>query len=355
MEITQLVQFYNEMNVLGKFPDFLCIVFVSNDSNNFNDNDHLSECVTSHERAEIVNAFRAIANFVISYKSETEFIQNMDELKRRFKYVLVYSMAQNTNGIGRRCLIPLLCEHFNLYNISADFYTSVLGGNKVLMHELVKGHPGMYFPITYIYENRADIHYIQHFYNNLMNFMVKPNSESASIGVNKINVREMSIDKATEIIQGLYNIHGTLIFQQYITGKEVEVPVIAHKGSYFTPEAIEIVFPEGSDFLDSHIVANESYDFNIYRGPHKEGLITAARHCAKLLRFSAISRIDFRVNEENYYIMDITPNPTISSKSSTHVMFENLFNGDQDAAYKMLVFEAVRSRNLLEPSFNPTK
>ncbi|MEC0111568.1 ATP-grasp domain-containing protein, partial [Paenibacillus taichungensis] len=354
-EIENLIKFYNYMDNMKKNSDIMCVVFVFNSIDTYQNDVHKSECITSYEQSEIVNAFRSVSDYVISFNSEDKFIADIDNLKQKFKYVLVYSMAQNTNGIGRRCLVPLICEHYEVYNIGADFYSSVLGGNKSLMYEKIEDQLGVYFPITYIFKNEEDFRNIQDFYHNKKDFLLKPNSESASIGVVKIDVQETTYKEAIELIHSHYEMYGTLLIQQYIEGKEVEVPVIHHNNAYFAPEVVEIVFLNDEKYLDYQTIANENYDFDIYKGPHAKIIASVACRCAEILGFSAISRIDFRVNETDIYIIDITPNPTISSKSSAHLLFQHVFNGDEEAAYRLLVFEAIKKHRLLEPPLYASK
>ena len=77
----------------------------------------LSECIFQEELHMIVTSFRKTAEVVYAIDGENKFINCILDLKRKHKYLLVYSMAQNLNGDGRRSLIPLLCDYYNLINM----------------------------------------------------------------------------------------------------------------------------------------------------------------------------------------------------------------------------------------------
>lgn len=57
-------------------------------------------------------------------------------------------MAQNIAGIGRRSLVPLLCDYCKLNNIGSNFYASTLGGDKELMYTLIAPYVSSNIPYT---------------------------------------------------------------------------------------------------------------------------------------------------------------------------------------------------------------
>ena len=136
----------HEFYSCGKLNKNFAIVFVYNDCNNADDL-HQSECITPNEHLMILSSFREIAEFVYSFNSEDSFIENIKLLKFKHKHLLVYSMAQNVNGIGRRALIPLICKYYNLINMGSNEYSSFLSGDKKLMHQLLHNE-NLNFPRT---------------------------------------------------------------------------------------------------------------------------------------------------------------------------------------------------------------
>jgi len=337
----------------GKLGKEYAIVFVYNNTDNADDI-HKTECVCPIELQMIVQSFKKIAQFVYSFHSEIAFIKAVDQIRVKHKYILVYSMAQNIEGIGRRALIPLLCKYYNIINIGSDEYASFLSGDKKLMQKLLENNSELNFPKT-MYINKYKTISIVDEINKMPTgqYIIKPIDESASIGVKQF---ELCSDNSNQVYSDLLEYskkHSNYCIQEYIDGLEVEVPIIKIGQDYFCPGVCQIIFEDNTNFLDYDTVGVDSYDFTHY--PHSDSkIISDAVRVAKDLRFNCISRIDFRVKNDIPYIIDIGANPTISTHSSTNYLFRNLL-GDEASVYHLLVIRALLQTGLFKPSFDQTK
>ncbi|WP_411349781.1 ATP-grasp domain-containing protein [Paenibacillus sp. WLX2291] len=343
-------EFHNTITKIKLSKDF-CIVFVYNDVDDL-DYLHAAEGITPSELQEIKNSFLDLTEKLFLYKYEKDFTENIMMLKKKFEYILVYSMAQNTKGIGRRSLIPLLCEHFDLINVGNDSYTSFLGGNKQIMYKIIEKELREFIPETHFISSKADIDFaINSFIKQKKSFLIKPNSESASIGVKKIDFQNFDFEEFKKNILADLKVYDKLIVQEYIAGKEIEAPVIHFKDSYIVPGCIEINLPFGAEILTANTIFTENYSFSTFDSPQSEIIKKISIKCAELLGFSAISRIDFRIDENNIYIIDITPNPTVSSMSSTYYAFKNHFENSLNINFQLLIFTSMIKHKLFEPPF----
>ena len=115
------------------------LVFVYKSIEKHSTNDlHISECVYDDEIALIKDSFNSFPNLkFIAYDDEELFLKAAPRLKKSYKNVFVYSMAQNLTGTGRRCLVPLLCEYYGFINISSNSRSSFFGGDKQLMFTML--------------------------------------------------------------------------------------------------------------------------------------------------------------------------------------------------------------------------
>lgn len=343
----------NDFYSHGKLGKDYAIIFVYNDTAN-TDEVHKTECVYPIEQQMIEESFQKIAQFIYSFNSEIAFIKAIDQIRCKHSHLLVYSMAQNINGVGRRVLIPLLCKYYNILNIGSDEYASFLSGDKRLMQKLLEINPELHFPRT-IYINQYNIKSIENIINQLPigKYILKPIDESASIGVKPF---ELHSDNFTQIYADLlkYSEHHSYFFiQEYIDGYEVEVPLINIEQDYFCPGVCQIVFEDNMDYLDYDIVGLDSYGFIRY--PYSAtNIISSAVSVAKSLQFNCISRIDFRIMKNVPYIIDIGANPTISTHSSTNYLFRSLL-GDESSVYHLLVIRSLMQAGLFKPSFNQAK
>lgn len=342
----QLKNWYKEFMNTCKLCREYAIVFVYNDTAE-SDELHVTECVFPAELNMILTSFRQIALCVYSFNSERQFIDNIPKLKEKHKHILVYNMAQNIKGVGRRALIPLICRYSNLINIGSDEQSSFLSGNKKIMYDLLKHNHNIRFPKT---------HYINH--NNIDKiiniipdgtYILKPIDESASIGVKVIEINSLIRKTLNDELVQYNKSFSQFMLQEYIDGQEVEVPIINFGDNFYCPGAGEIVFDNKDNFLDYDTVGIDAYSFNIYSDV-EDTLINTSAKVANILQFDAISRIDFRIKNGVPYIIDIGANPTISTHSTTNYLFTNVF-GQTSSIYHILTMRALMNEGLFKPSF----
>lgn len=340
----EILAFYKAFK--GKRFDDVAIAFVFNNISSEIDKTHHSECLTEAEYMSIYNAFRLITEHCFMFSSESSFIDKHKQFLHSYKKVYVYSMAQNNSGICRRALVPLLCEYYKYCNLNADAWTSALGGNKKAMFKLLK-ESSVKMPITHFVENYSSvISAIEDFtHNNIIDIVVKPNSESASIGVQFLKVNQSDL---LAILCDAIDEHKCIMLQEYIYGDEIEIPVFKHADNYFSFPPVQIIYKGNDKHLTYETVLYENYGFEQYVSNLAIDDLTVA--LAKSLNFTGISRFDFRVTQANEpYLIDITPNPTISEFSSVNYIVRGILNDDASAIFKLLAYEKL---SLLKPSFD---
>ena len=313
-----------------------CMVFVYNSVSLISTDDlHVSECVYDDEIKQIENAFHFVPHLpLFSFDSEDKFIQNAPVLKAEYERVFVYSMAQNLFGVGRRCLIPLLCEYYGFINISSDSRASFLGGDKKLMSDILKANillPSRLFLTT------SDFNAVKSFRKKHNELILKPNSESASIGVCKIH-NDMPDDDLVKLTQTSLETYRNIFLEEYIHGDEVECTVLPWKNRLFVADPVRIV--KSTDYLDYKTVAADAYSFEIYDSDDSETVKQQALKAYNLLGFNSIARFDFIVRDGKAYLFDITPNPTISYCSSANKAVE-FINDDDRTIYLLLLFNKL--------------
>lgn len=185
-------------------------------------------------------------------------------------------------------------------------------------------------------------------------YILKPNDESASIGVEKIDI---SKENTTNILNGLTNYqkkHLRFCIQEYIDGPEIEVPLLFYEHKYYCPGCVEILNSSPSGYLDYDTVKMDDYSFKEYTGELSADLISCSKNVAKALGFETICRIDFRIKNNTPYITDIGANPTISFHSSTNYIFRKRFD-NESAVYQFLLFIGLTKAKLFKPPFDKTK
>lgn len=223
---------YNLIKNTEALPSTYAIVFVYNDENSIDDEEHSSECIPSIERDMIINSFRKSVQYVYSIEGESNFINMICNLQKKHKYIFVYSMAQNVKGIGRRSLIPLLCDYYKLINVSSQFFPSTLSSNKRLMYHLLQSDKNIKIPYTIYVDESTKL-------DSLLltlpegEYIIKPNDESASIGVTRISIFQKHFEPVIEQLKIYQHTYPSFFIQEYIEGKEIEVPLLFYRKNYF--------------------------------------------------------------------------------------------------------------------------
>lgn len=188
-----------------------------------------------------------------------------------------------------------------------------------------------------LFLNNIDIDAIKKFRKKHKELIMKPNSESASIGVHKIPM-DMSDENIIDLTQLLLKKYHKIILEEYIKGDEVECTVLPWQNNLFIGDPVQII--KTSEFLDYQTVAADDYNFEIYDNIVSKTIKQQALKSYNLLGFNSIARFDFIIRGEKTYLFDITPNPTISHCSSANKTVE-FINNDDRTIYQLLLFQKL--------------
>lgn len=218
------------------------------------------------------------------------------------------------------------------------------------MHSILNYNGISCFPITFYIHNQRDLK------NTLVKltkgkYLIKPDDESASIGV---EIYDFSSEKINEFEDYLLNYSKKFpIFclQEFICGKEVEVLLLCFQNGYYCPGPCEIINMNELEILTYDSVKVDNYEFAEYMDDLKTEVVEISKKVATILGFKTICRIDFRIHKNQFYIIDIGANPTISYHSSANYMCRK-YLGCSSSIYQLLVYKALTDMNLFKPSIN---
>ena len=327
---------FDNIFLYGKLLKSSCVIFVYNSIESTKiDAQHKSECIYDDEIALIEDSFHAFPHLkLISYSDEQSFLDAALALKQHYKNVYVYSMAQNITGVGRRCLVPLVCEYYGFINISSNSRSSFLGGDKKLMFSLLNDKIRM---PNRIFLDKLDKESIIHIREKSKELILKPNSESASIGVEKIG-HELPDSYIFGLVESSLSTYGTIILEEFVNGIEVECIVLPWQDGIYIGEPVKII--KDADYLDYATVASDSYGFEIFNNSSANQIKRQTATAYSLLGFDSLARFDYMVKDGTAYLFDITPNPTISACSSANTAM-HLIKDDDRAIYIALLLQKL--------------
>lgn len=316
-------------------------------------NSIITEYFTENELEEIILAFREYGIYVDVSSEETEFISklnNGDLDKLPMKYKAVYTSAQKGTGPGRKSLIPSFCNMLNISIMGSNAYVRSLCRHKYHASSILRLH-GLQEMKAWLYNPNSGW---------LLNskpplgtkVIIKPVYESASIGVDEKSILNFNKDSENAIKQHSLIFNQPIIIQEFISGYEVEVPVIIDSGIPYTLGAVGISVNEntllGNQILTYDMVYNDYYNFYDFNEIFNDQIINSIRQCAErcaqVLGIEGLGRIDFRVSPDGqFYITDISTNPHIVKHSSCGYLFNKAGFEDSDLPLSMLALLCIKN------------
>ena len=344
-----VIQLYKIIKQCPRLGNDYGIIFVYNSPQTMQDTRHLSECILEEELNMIVTSFRKVALHVYAIDGEEEFIRSIPKYKKSFKYLLVYSMAQNLNGDGRRSLVPLLCDYYGLINIGANFISTAMGRSKDIMYSILKPK-GFIFPETYYIYNETNVDMVLPSIRN-GRLLLKPNNDSSSIGMQVHDFSQYNDSKLRSLLREYHKSYPVYCIQEFIEGEEVAVPILKIETGYYFPGISQAKFPQGKNYIDYDMVELETYSYYEYDGNLKEKMFEISANVAKTLKLTAMSRIDFRIRNNIPYIEDIGANPTISTNNGVNQLYCTHLQAEPYCVYAILVYTALIEHDLFKPTF----
>jgi D-alanine-D-alanine ligase len=180
----------------------------------------------------------------------------------------------------------------------------------------------------------------------------KLNSESSSIGLSQKNIFTFSPEKESFIHDLSKKFRQRVIVQEFIEGREIEVPVISLPNKAFSFDPVGISVSDQKELedviLDYDIRGNNKFGFYDFKNDDEElseRIKLYVEKVANELEIFGYGRIDFRIrNNGQFYITDIATNPHITKSMSFYYAFKQLGYSYQDVLSTLfgLIIESKR-------------
>lgn len=291
----------------------------------------LSEYYTLDEFETISTAYKHMGYQVFTFFSEYAFIEAIinSKIPVSRENMLVINSAQTGIYAGRKSLIPAFCEYLKIKHTGSNPYVVSLCRDKFHTHTIINNCLHNHVEI-YLYSadngwlaNKAP--------RENTKVIAKLNGESASIGLSNDNVFTYSSESDKYIAHLSKKYHQPIVIQPFISGYELELPLISGKETFpILGVGISVNGRKniGDTILDYDTRFNHSYTFYNYDNyNHKliKQIKNDAINAAQILGIEGIGRIDFRIDTNgSYYISDIATNPHITGDASVAYAFNEL-------------------------------
>ncbi len=295
------------------------------------------ELFTDTEYQEIVEAFDELKVKYSIYYEELSFMTDVLNGNLIPADIVVFNFARNGIKEGKKSLIPSFCDLLNIIYTGSGAFAQSLCRNKFVYNKLLQ-QIGLKMPKTCGYTPQGkwmgglEPH-------DLDKVIIKPIAESGSIGVSKEIVHYNSLNKND--INFIHN--QTMLFQEYIIGKEVECPFFVINGNVIALPAIELKIKNQS-FLDIETSANNDYTFSIFNTEKAVQLYPLLDKIVSTLNINGYGRADFRVTKDGeMFLFDVATMPFICKHSSFAFAMEYL-NLKRSDIFKIILCIALHNK-----------
>ena len=300
---------------------------------------------------DVYNALKSVFRSVIVYSSPKEFLRNI----HKHQNDVVLSIWSGINSKSRKGLVPAICEAYGIKYVGADCYVQVLCQDKALSKEYCKKFD-ISTPQYAVVSRRS-------FPINItrlkLPLVVKPLDEGGSIGIsNKNLVRSYSdaINKCNELLK----FYDNLLVEEYIDGYELCVILFGNKKEIKVKGASMLKIGDTTylkDFIWGYESKKETNPTTKAISVDASYLITKEdwkkfENLFFELGKVDLIRIDGRINENGFQLIELSPDPHIGSVASVAKVFE--FNNiDYVTMIKNLIENALTeeiSQNAKKPT-----
>lgn len=318
-------------NVLKK----ITVIFLANvngvtsNHSDYSDSSILTEFLTIEEYDELLSALQEFGFYVITYFEFKEFMN--DYLSNKFdnSQIIIFEGTQKGIGKARDAFIPSFCDLEGILHTGPNAYVNSICTNKYHWTKILQAH-NISVPNSWQYYNGSWTNNQIPIINKKL--IAKPCYECASIGIHKESVAEYSVRYETYLSNLSQTYKQPFIVQEFITGYEVEVPIIIHQNTPYILPPIAICMGKncmiGNSFLDFDTVYNDNYKFMLFSDINSDlssQIQQQVLEIISILGLEKYTRIDFRIDINGQsYVTDINSYPHIVRHSTFAYAFEQL-------------------------------
>ncbi len=276
-----------------------------------------NEFFSLDEFHEITDGIRQLELFTKVYYNELMFVDEI--LTKRYdpNNIIVVNFARNGITEGKKSFVPCFCDLLNIKYTGSDAAVQSLCRNKYVWSCVLQQN-SIPVPKTFLYTCYEDLDDIKLKLKKNEEYIIKPVSESSSMGVTTAMEKE-------KVISFLNDNRNKYIVQAFLSGGEYEVPFFELDGQIYPlpPQKINYkgtILDENLSVLNDYFYSPSDLSVQL-----NNFLLRTAIKTAKCLNIKKYGRIDFKLDQSgNAFVIDIATLPYITKISSFSAAMEQL-------------------------------
>jgi D-alanine-D-alanine ligase len=316
-------------------------------------------CVSDAQLNQTIGAFRSVGAYVELFDGERPFIEaltsgRLHQLERGLRVVyngIEGGIGEGAFEPGRKALIPAVADAYGLVCANSTAHGCAVGRHKFHYYTLLRGleiptPPAWHYRPSHGWAGgRAPPHGTK--------VIAKSTYESWSVGVTDDSI--FVVDEATDgrVAEIAREIGQAVTVQEFVSGPEVCVPVLAIPDRIVTPP-VKVVLAKAPDDADAVMTIDDNLEhaaveYRRFAGaPAVEAQLRANSLAAfEILELQAFARIDFRVGASGTaWVTDVGVSPGLSTASSAFASLAEL-GFDHPSFLRVVVAATLASRGLI--------
>jgi D-alanine-D-alanine ligase len=202
--------------------------------------------------------------------------------------------------------------------VGGDAFTQLVCQDKTLAKVLARRH-GIAAADSILLEQGSSENQFHGIARLKLPLVVKPNAEGGSIGISEENLVRTTED-ATQLARTLLQSFPTVMVEEFVSGKEVSIILAGNSKRIVVDEVIELEVLGAKIDLSDTLFGFEFKNFDPYEVRHRrapemvsEETRAAARSLFRSLGKVEVLRIDGRVNENGFILIELSPDAHLGS------------------------------------------
>lgn len=309
------------MNIKKLQKNVVLICDRVNDRNNINIlSDNLEFTSNTYFNA-MSTALEQISKKVYYYETLDSFINN---IKVHKDDIVISAIWSGTKSRNRKALVASICEAYGIVYLGADAYVQSVCQDKLLCKSLLDNSI-IKVPKGVLFEQNSCNY-------DLLNFLqypliIKPNLEGSSIGISDESISDNK-EQAIININKIINNFSPVLAEEYIPGQEISI-CCAGCEKIELIEAVELEI-DNENYFDHRIWGYESkkggkckVSRKVVTNDISPEILKAAENLFLSLGKVDYMRIDGRLYNNNFYLIELTPDCSLHPNCFMYEAFKH--------------------------------